>query len=69
MHASPPAELWMLSAAELAASYRAGTVTPDAALASILARIDKVNSAVNAIVTLDREGAARAGAREHAALA
>ncbi|MGD9920310.1 MAG: amidase [Pseudorhodoplanes sp.] len=57
MRASPPAEIWTLSAGELAESYRAGSTTPDAALAAILARIDTVNPAVNAMVTLDREGA------------
>lgn len=53
----PQAELWTLSAAELRTAYRDGTASPDDALASILARIDKVNPAVNAIVTLDRDGA------------
>jgi aspartyl-tRNA(Asn)/glutamyl-tRNA(Gln) amidotransferase subunit A len=53
----PQAELWALSAAELARAYRDGTVTPDDALTSILARIDEFNPAVNAIVTLDRDGA------------
>ncbi len=57
MSASLQAELWTLSAAELGSFYRQGVATPNDALTSILARIDKVNPAVNAIVTLDREGA------------
>jgi aspartyl-tRNA(Asn)/glutamyl-tRNA(Gln) amidotransferase subunit A len=52
----PQAELWTLSASELGTAYRAGDASPDDALASVLARIDKVNPAVNAIVTLDRDG-------------
>jgi aspartyl-tRNA(Asn)/glutamyl-tRNA(Gln) amidotransferase subunit A len=54
---APPAELWTLSAGELAGLYRADSATPEEALTSILARIDQVNPAVNAIVTLDRGGA------------
>lgn len=42
---------------ELARAYRDGSVTPVDALASIQARIEKVNPTVNAIVALDREGA------------
>lgn len=57
MHASLQAELWALSASELGRAYRDGATTPDAALAAILARIEAVNPAVNAIVTLDRGGA------------
>lgn len=53
----PQAELWTLSASELGSAYREGTATPNDALTSILARIDELNPAVNAIVTLDREGA------------
>ena len=57
MSDSPQAELWTLSATDLARAYREGIATPEDALASILTRIDKVNPAVNAIVTLDRDGA------------
>jgi aspartyl-tRNA(Asn)/glutamyl-tRNA(Gln) amidotransferase subunit A len=53
----PQAELWTLSASELGSAYREGTATPNDALTSILARIDDFNPAVNAIVTLDRDGA------------
>ena len=54
---TPAPDLWTLSATELARAYRDGTATPVDALAAILSRIDKVNPAVNAIVTLDRDGA------------
>jgi aspartyl-tRNA(Asn)/glutamyl-tRNA(Gln) amidotransferase subunit A len=66
MRAPPSAEFWTLSAAELAEAYRAGSVTPADVLESVFARIDQVNPVVNAIVTLDREGAvaqARASAQ------
>lgn len=57
MRAGFDADLCALSATELARAYRSGAATPDHALVAILARIDAVNSAVNAIVTLDRDGA------------
>ena len=57
MSDSLQAELWTLSAVDLARAYRDGVATPEDALASVLARIDTVNPAVNAIVTLDRDGA------------
>lgn len=57
MRAAPSVELWTLSAAELNAGYRAAFVTPVDVLDSVLARIEKINPAVNAIVTLDRAGA------------
>ncbi|MGV3634068.1 MAG: amidase [Pseudorhodoplanes sp.] len=62
MGASPEEELWTLSATELGRAFRGGAATPDDALSSVIARIDSVNPSVNAIVTLDREGA-RAQAR------
>ena len=49
--------LWELSAAELAAGYAGGTFSPRDALESVLARIDAVNPKINAIVTLDIDGA------------
>ena len=57
MSDSPQSELCALSATELARAYRGGTATPEDALTAILTRIDAVNPAVNAIVTLDRDGA------------
>ncbi|HWV51494.1 amidase [Pseudorhodoplanes sp.] len=59
MHTGPKAELWALSAAELASAYREGRATPADVLAAILARIERVNPSVNAVVTLDQEGAAK----------
>ncbi|NGM22453.1 amidase [Roseomonas stagni] len=55
-------EAWRLSATELAARYRAGTLRPSEALASVLARIAQANPAINAIATLDEAGAKEAAA-------
>src|ERR1700760_2887114 len=52
--------LWQLSATELASAYRQGTTTPDAVLAATLDRLSEVNPRINAVITLDREGALRA---------
>lgn len=52
--------LWAASAAELIAGYASGAFSPRDALDSVLARIDAVNPAINAIVTLDVAGARRA---------
>ena len=49
--------LWRLAAVELAAGYRADTFSPADALEAILKRIAAVNPRINAIVTLDAEGA------------
>jgi aspartyl-tRNA(Asn)/glutamyl-tRNA(Gln) amidotransferase subunit A len=50
-------ELWQRGAAELAALYLAGGADPVATLESVLARVTAVNPSVNAIVTLDAQGA------------
>src|SRR5580700_2003542 len=50
-------ELWQCSANELAAKYQSGVCSPVEVLESVLQRIDKVNPRINAIVTLDIEGA------------
>jgi len=55
-------ELWQLSAAELASAYRDGLTTPEAALQATLARVEDINPRVNAIVTLDLDGARLAAA-------
>lgn len=47
---------WSLSARELALAY-AGGLSPEDAMAATLARIDAINPALNAIVTLDAAGA------------
>jgi aspartyl-tRNA(Asn)/glutamyl-tRNA(Gln) amidotransferase subunit A len=50
-------ELWDLSASELVAGYLSGDFTPLDAVESVLKRIDRVNSLLNAVVTQDAEGA------------
>ena len=60
------APLWRLAAMELAAGYRAQAFSPIDALNAILERISAVNPRLNAIVTLDAEGA-RAAALASAA--
>lgn len=54
--------LWQLGVAEAAAAYRSGDTTPGELLEAVLRRVADVNSAINAVVTLDAEGA-RAAAR------
>ena len=54
------------TACELAGSFAAGTVSPVDALESCLARIEKLNPKLNAIVTLDSAGAHKAAARSAA---
>jgi len=50
-------ELWQCSATELAAKYQSGECSPVEVLESVLQRIGKVNPRINAIVTLDIDGA------------
>ena len=51
----PP--LWQLTATQLAAGFRDGAFTPVEALEVCLARSAQVNPSLNALVTLDAEGA------------
>ena len=60
---------WQLSATELAVAYRDGSLTPSAALASILARIEALEPRLNTFATLDAEGARRAAAESDARFA
>ncbi len=53
----PMPELWQLSATDLATAYRDGTTMPVAVLEATLQRIEDINPRLNAIVTLDLEGA------------
>lgn len=53
-------ELWKLGAAALADGYRRGEFTPVDVLAQCMGRIEADNAALNAIVTLDPDGAASA---------
>ena len=57
---SANAPLWRLSASELNAAYRAGAATPEQATQACLERLDAVNPALNAVVTIDRDGASNA---------
>lgn len=50
-------DLWTLPAGVLTRLYRDGAATPLDALESVMARLDEVNGALNAVVTLDRGGA------------
>lgn len=52
--------LWSFSAGELVAAYRNKSATPSFTLEAIITRIAALNPRLNAIVTLDAEGAARA---------
>ena len=54
--------LWDLTACELAAGYGTGAFDPVAVTEAVLARHDAVNPLLNAVVTLDREGARRSAA-------
>ena len=55
-------ELWQKSASELTTGYASGHWSPVEVVDAILERIEKVNPLINAIVTLDSEGA-RAAAK------
>ena len=60
-------ELWQLDGVDLARLIRTGRVSATEATKSVLARIDKVNPAVNAIVRrLDDEALAAAAAADQA---
>ena len=56
-------ELWQLSATAIVEQYRIGALSPVEVVSSILDRIEKVNSWVNAIVNFDIKGA-QAAAKE-----
>jgi len=60
--ASISEDLWRLTAAELAAAYRAGRANPVTATQAHLARLDEVNPRLNAVVTIDRDAAMQAAA-------
>jgi aspartyl-tRNA(Asn)/glutamyl-tRNA(Gln) amidotransferase subunit A len=59
-HGASARALWSLTATELGAAYRTGVATPAEATQACLARLDAVNPILNAVVTVDRDGAARA---------
>lgn len=62
-------EIWRLTASELAARFRAGTLRSSTALDAVLARIAAVNPVINAFATLDEPGARAAAAAADARFA
>ena len=61
--------IWRLPATELAARFRAGSLTPSAALRALLARIAAANPALNTFAALDEAGATAAAAAADARFA
>jgi aspartyl-tRNA(Asn)/glutamyl-tRNA(Gln) amidotransferase subunit A len=57
-----PTELWQKSASDLTLGYASGEWSPVEVIDAILDRVEKVNPLINAIVTIDFEGA-RAAAK------
>ena len=57
---STSVELWSFGATRLGEAYRRREVSPVEVLDAVLARCEAVNPRLNAIVTLDAEGAGRA---------
>ena len=55
-------QLWQLSATELSALIDRGEISPVELLEVFLARCERLNPQLNAIVALDREGALKAAA-------
>jgi aspartyl-tRNA(Asn)/glutamyl-tRNA(Gln) amidotransferase subunit A len=49
--------LWTRTATELGELYRSGAATPAAVLVAVLERLEAVNPAINAVITLDLAGA------------
>jgi len=62
-------QLWQLSATELAARYRHGSLLPSAVLTAVWDRLMAVNPAINAYATLDEAGARCAAALSDARFA
>jgi len=58
-HATEQEIAW-LSAEELAAAYRAGTLSPVTVTETLLTRIDRLNPTLNAFLHIDHDGALRA---------
>jgi aspartyl-tRNA(Asn)/glutamyl-tRNA(Gln) amidotransferase subunit A len=57
MSGEPASPLWQLSASELTAAYGQGTTTPEEVLAAALERVEEVNPRLNALITLNGDGA------------
>lgn len=62
MNGNENAPLWALTACELGSGYAAGVFSPLDVLDSVMARFDAVNPLINAVVTVDRDGARAAAA-------
>ncbi len=62
-------DVCFLPAGDLVRCFRARRLSPTEVVQAVLARIDAVNPALNALVTVDREGALAAARRATAALA
>lgn len=62
MNGSEDAPLWALTACELGSGYAGGAFSPLDVLDSVMARLDAVNPLINAVVTVDHDGARRAAA-------
>jgi aspartyl-tRNA(Asn)/glutamyl-tRNA(Gln) amidotransferase subunit A len=62
----PSVPLWQLTATQLAAGFRDAAFTPTQALEACLARSAEVNPRLNALVTLDAEGATHAAEQSSA---
>ncbi len=52
-----PIDIWRQSGFELVSGYQAGQCSPVEVVEAVLARIEKINPLINAITTLDVEGA------------
>ncbi|MBT2303855.1 amidase [Variovorax paradoxus] len=63
---NPSTPLWQLTATQLAAGFRDAAFTPTQALEACLARSAEVNPRLNALVTLDAEGATHAAEQSSA---
>lgn len=59
-------ELWRLGAVELTTLYRSHAVSPVEVLESVLARIAEVNPVINAIISLDGDGAKKSALESEA---
>ena len=57
MSSAAPPHLWQFSATELFKAYERGETTPKEVLEATLERLKQVNSRLNAVVTLDADGA------------
>ncbi|MEW9584393.1 amidase [Paraburkholderia sp. DGU8] len=57
LHSMSTLELWRCDASDLRSRFASGAATPEMALESVLSRVEEVNADINAVVTLDIDGA------------